>query len=110
MMLDETSPAACPALDGAVDSHPWVPGPNVLGSGRARLILRQPGRAARNVDRHREPDADKDVLLGGVHETGHDAHDVSVAIKQGPAGVSGIDGGVDLNQALQRSSAAGGLK
>src|SRR3972149_3650543 len=68
------------------------------------------GGPARNIDRHRKADADKDILLGRIHDPHDDADHLAVAIKQRTARVAGIHGRVYLNQVLQFLVAVRGLE
>src|SRR4051794_16530684 len=72
-------------------------------------VGRKAGGAAGDVDRDGEADPDEHVLLGWVHERGHDADDPAIAVEQRPAGVPGVDGGIDLDQALVDRAALDGL-
>src|SRR3954449_4055768 len=64
------------------------------------LVRWQACGAAGDVDRHREADADEDVLVGRVVERRDDPDHAAVAIEQGPTRVAGVDGGVDLDEAV----------
>src|SRR5437660_1549248 len=56
--------------------------------------------AGGRVDRHGEADADEVLVAGGVGEAGHDSDHLTLSVQEGAAGVSGTDGGVELDEAL----------
>ena len=64
-------------------------------------VLGQAGRAAGDVDRHGQADADEDVLLGRVDERGDDPDDLAVAVEERTAGVARVDRGVDLDEPVE---------
>ena len=57
------------------------------------------GGTAGGADRDREADADEVAVARRVRERGDDADHLAAAIEQRPAGVAGVDGRVELDQA-----------
>src|SRR3954452_19041585 len=70
----------------------------------------QAGAPAGAVDRNGEADADEHVLLGRVDERGDDADDRAVVVQQRAARVAGVDGRVDLDQALDQLAGVAALE
>src|SRR6478735_7287356 len=66
------------------------------------------GAAGGGGDGHGEADPDEEALLGGVGERGHDADDLPTAIQEGAARAPGVDGRVELDEAVQRRAALDG--
>ena len=67
-----------------------------------RLVRRQAGGTAGDIDGDGEADPDEHVVLGRVDEGGDDADEPPVAIDQGAAAVARVDRGIDLEEAGQR--------
>ena len=71
------------------------------GYGAGGLLGRASGDAAGGGDGDGEPDAHEEVLLRRVGQAGDDADDLAVPVEQRAAGVAGVDGRVELDQALE---------
>src|SRR2546425_24420 len=67
-------------------------------SPRTDLERRNADRRRCILDRHRETDADKNLLVGGVEDRRHDADHLSVCGHQRAARASRISRGVELDQ------------
>ncbi len=75
-----------------------------------RLIRRQAGCAASDIDRHGKAYADEDVLIGWIGDPDDDSDHLPVAVEQRAARIAGVHGGIDLNQAEQFLSVIGRLE
>src|SRR5919109_488803 len=60
--------------------------------------------AAGRADRNRKADADESAVARRPGEGGHDPTHLSPAVEQRPAGATGIDRGVELDQPAQSSA------
>ncbi len=67
-------------------------------------------RAGGDGNGHSKANANKHVLVGGVDQAGDDAHHLAVAVKERAAGIAGIDGGIKLDQSMQRLAPTLGLE
>src|SRR3954470_22199778 len=67
-----------------------------------RSLLRCACCAAGACDGHGEPEPDEKLLLPRIGQGGDDPDDLPGTVQQWPAGVAGIDGGVELNETTQR--------
>src|SRR4029453_3220931 len=69
---------------------------------RGRLLCdlkrRYPHCAARALDRRREANADEGAVRGWVQDRRHDADHLTVHRDQRAAGISGVGGGIELDQ------------
>src|SRR5258707_5374626 len=70
-----------------------------------RSERRRSDRRRRILDRYGEADADEHALLGRVEQAGDDADDLAVGGHQWAAGITGIGGGIELNQVGEKPRA-----
>src|SRR6476620_1229729 len=80
----------------------------VTGAPRSRSLLRCAGRAPGSCDRNGKAEADEELLVGRIRQGGDDPDDLSGTVQQWAAGVTGIDRGVELDEAFQRASCRDG--
>ena len=77
------------------------------GGSRSAQYGRQAGGAAGDVDRDGQADPDEDIMLGRVDEARSRSRRRGRRGRERTAGVAGVDGGVDLDQAVETAAVSG---
>src|SRR5581483_12517789 len=81
-----------------------------LGMKAPLSIRRRTSRGRRHINWDCKTYSNKKILVGGIHNSGHDPDDFTVAIEQWSARIAGVDRRVNLNHTLQFLIRIRGLK